>query len=525
MNPLLSSYLDSGSSVLQLHEPEIQSLTDALASLTGLTVYARSIAAVHGCIFFLGRRGGSKSLGVLASPTSTHKVAGDKRPVQLGSTEAILTLAPPSPPNAAALRQALPFLVPVPLGLRKSVGCGDRLGLATPGHVRAVRNSDMVPIFAQQSIRENARTGRTPQEVLDDALWGVFQEGWRDGFGADADHLKTTADIDVCAAAGYTFYTIDPGEYVDNAAHTSPVELLKQKVEALPWSGLESSWKAVEDQLGRRPVELGTFKLSISNEELLRAAAKYGRVVAHTAMMYRYLAKVMGSRPFEVEMSVDETDTVTSLPEHVYIAHELRRLGVQWVSLAPRYVGTFEKGVDYIGDLEEFERTFERHLAVSKTYGPYKLSLHSGSDKFSVYPVAASVAGELVHLKTAGTSYLEALRALAQLDPGLFREIASFAALRYPTDRASYHVSADVSKMPNPASLPDDGLPSLLDSFDSREILHVTFGSVLNHAPFREPFFAALRRDEEVYSGLLEEHFNRHLSPFRAIAGAGAVRR
>jgi hypothetical protein len=344
----------------------------------------------------------------------------------------------------------------------------------------------------------------------------VFQEGWREGFGADADHLKTTADVDVCAAAGYTFYTIDPGEYVDNAADNAPEDILKQKVDALPWRELESDWKALEDQLGRKPVNLGDFNLNIKREELLRAAAKYGRVVAHTVRMYRHLANLMGSRPFELEMSVDETDTVTSLPEHVYIAHELRRLGVRWVSLAPRYVGTFEKGVDYIGNLDEFERSFAQHLAVSRTFGPYKLSLHSGSDKFSVYPIAARVAGDLVHLKTAGTSYLEALRAIAQLNPGLFREIASFAAARYPTDRASYHVSAEVSKMPDPASVPDEQLTRLLDSFDSREILHVTFGSVLNHAPFRIPFFTVLRSDEEVYSTMLEKHFNRHLNPFRA---------
>ena len=162
--------------------------------------------------------------------------------MHLGASTALLTLAPTSASNAAALRQALPFLVPVPLGLRKSAGCGDRLGLATPGHIRAIRSSDMAPILAQQSIRENARTGRTPQEVMDDALWGVFQEGWREGFGADADHLKTTADINVCAAAGYTFYTIDPGEFVDNAADTASIEVLKQKVEALSWSDLESDW-------------------------------------------------------------------------------------------------------------------------------------------------------------------------------------------------------------------------------------------------------------------------------------------
>jgi hypothetical protein len=233
--------------------------------------------------------------------------------------------------------------------------------------------------------------------------------------------------------------------------------------------------------------------------------------------MYRHLAMVTKGRPFELEMSVDETDTVTSLPEHVYIAHELRRLGVRWVSLAPRYVGTFEKGVDFLGNLDEFERSFAQHLAVSKTFGPYKLSLHSGSDKFSVYPVAARVAGELVHLKTAGTSYLEALRAIASVNPGLFREIAQFAAERYPVDRASYHVSAEVSKMVDPVSIPDDQLATLLDRFDSREILHVTFGSVLNHPAFREPIFDTLRRDEEVYYAMLEKHFNRHFGPFRSL--------
>jgi hypothetical protein len=153
---------------------------------------------------------------------------------------------------------------------------------------------------------------------------------------------------------------------------------LKQKVEALSWSDLESDWTALEDKLGRKPVDLGKFNLTYQPRGTLRAAAKYGRVVAHTVKMYRHLAKTMGSRPFELEMSVDETDTITSLPEHVYIAHELRRLGVRWVSLAPRYVGTFEKGVDYIGNLDEFEQSFARHLAVSKTFGPYKLSLHSG---------------------------------------------------------------------------------------------------------------------------------------------------
>src|ERR671939_1951620 len=108
--------------------------------------------------------------------------------------------------------------------------------------------------------------------------------------------------------------------------------------------------------------------------------------------MYRHLEKVMGTRPFELEMSVDETETVTTLAEHVYIASELKRLGVRWVSLAPRYVGHFEKGVDYIGDLEALRADLAGHAAIARALGPYKLSLHSGSDKFSVYPIITEAA-------------------------------------------------------------------------------------------------------------------------------------
>jgi tagaturonate epimerase len=511
----LLDYIDSPGSAQALPEPQAGGWAAELGQLCGLEVYPRSLAAARHSVFFLGSREGKKWLGVLSPDGNLGpEFVGEATRVSVGSKPMTLLLGDTSAQNAAALRNIFSFLVPRPLGLKKSVGCGDRLGLATPGHVRAVRRSAMAPIFAQQSIRENARTGRSPQEVVDDAMWGVFQEGWREGFGADADHLKAPADIDLCAAAGYTFYTIDPGEYVDNSAQQDAPQVVTRKLEMLPWDELETSHNDLEKRLRSGPIDLGTFELVISREELLRAAAKYGRAVAHTVKMHRHLKRTMDGRPFELEMSVDETETVSSLAEHVYIACELRRLGVKCVSLAPRYVGEFEKGVDYRGDLNGFEQSLACHLAVSRTFGPYKLSLHSGSDKFSIYPIAARVAGELVHLKTAGTSYLEALRALADLNPQLFREIVPFAVARYPADRASYHVSADVARMPVVDSLRDQELKTLLDNFDAREVLHVTFGSVIQHERFRAPFFATLRANEETYYQVLENHFNRHLAPF-----------
>jgi hypothetical protein len=514
MDTTLLSFLKSSESSAPPAEKEAERLAAALSGLCGSLVYPRSMAHARGALFFLGRQGSHKSLGIISADlTVGGGFQGKSQTVNIDGHSVTSTLCETSAANAAALRAIFPFLAPQTLGLKKSAGCGDRLGLATPGHIRAIRRSSMAPILAQQSIRENTRTGRTPQQVMDEAMWGVFQEGWRDGFGADADHLKNTADIDSCAAAGFTFYTIDPSEHVDNEANTAPFDVLKAKIEAAPWAELETSWMDTQSRFFN-PIDLGDFNFKMDAGDLLRATAKYGRVVAHTVKMYRHLEAVMNGKPFELEMSVDESETVTTLAEHIYIANELKRLGVKWVSLAPRYVGDFEKGVDYIGDLNEFEKSFARHVAVAKTFGPYKLSLHSGSDKFSVYPIASRLAGELVHLKTAGTSYLEALRAIAQVDPKLFREIAAFARERYPIDRASYHVSAEVGKAPDAGRLSDDELTTLLDDFHAREILHVTFGSVLNHPDFREPFFAALRGDEEVYYQALESHFGKHFASF-----------
>jgi hypothetical protein len=238
--------------------------------------------------------------------------------------------------------------------------------------------------------------------------------------------------------------------------------------------------------------------------------------------MSRHLLKAAGARPVELEVSVDETDTPTSPAEHYWVASELRRLGVAWVSLAPRFVGRFEKGVDYIGDLAELETDVAAHAAIARHFGPYKLSLHSGSDKFSVYPVAARLANGLVHLKTAGTSYLEALRTLAALDPAMFRAIYAFARERYDSDKATYHVSAELAKAPAAGAdaVPESGLPGLLEHFHAREILHVTFGSVLKQTNpdgtfrFKDRLFSLLRSNPEAYADNLEKHFVKHLQPF-----------
>jgi len=413
--------------------------------------------------------------------------------------------------NAAILRDLFPWLNPVPLEpeaptatRRTSFGFGDRLGLATSGHIQALRaaspSSAIAPIFAQQSVRENTRTGRTPQQVMDDALWGVFQEGWRLPWGADADHLKQPGDLPPFIAAGYTFFTIDPGEYVDSAADRDSQEALQAKIAAQPWQEIlpreESSSPSNLAQ------EFQSFcaanNLECAGDELalatLRAQAKYGGAVIHIVHMFRAL-QILKPGLFDFEASVDETATPTSILEHYYIASQLKRFGVRFTSLAPRLPGQFNKGVDYIGDLAVLEAEIEKHVAVMRHVGGYKLSLHSRSDKFSVYPILARHAGSAVHVKTAGTSYLEALRVAAQLDPPFFRQLLELARQRYATDRQSYHVAAEQERLPAPAAIPDASLPGLLDDFHVRQALHVTFGSAL------------------AYDRVLVSHFKRHLAP------------
>ncbi len=126
----------------------------------------------------------------------------------------------------------------------------------------------------------------------------------------------------------------------------------------------------------------------------------------------------------------------------------------------------------------------------------------------------------VVHLKTAGTSYLEALRTAGALDPHLLRSIYVFARERYEIDRASYHVSAQLERAPEPSTVPDDALSSLLDQFDAREIFHVTFGSVLTTRKsdgsylFYDHLMGILRDHPEAYAATLRTHFVRHLQPF-----------
>jgi hypothetical protein len=408
------------------------------------------------------------------------------------------------------------------LGLQPSFGFGDRIGLATPGHVEAMKlaGGGLAPIFAQQSIREMTRTGRTPEQVIATAVDGMRSGGWSDASGADADHLKTTEDVDATAAAGFVFYTIDPSAFVDAHADDYDEKVLREQ-----FGKVRSNIDWSEDYVNRKVSLSGGRAFIIDEEASLRCAVKYGRAIEHAITLAKHIEGANGAagRFAEIELSIDETPQPTTLAEHYIIADQCRERGVKLVSLAPRFIGDFEKGVDYKGDTAALDRSLSDHAGLARELGPYKLSLHSGSDKLSLYPILARATNGCFHVKTAGTSYLEALRVAARHDESLFRQIVETARLHYDGDRATYHVSAEVSKLP----AADDCSSKVLEDvylgrwttvpagkgFTSpgRQVLHCTFGTILQHAQLGPRLKDLLREHADSYREVLINHFRRHL--------------
>lgn len=405
---------------------------------------------------------------------------------------------------------------PTILGLKKSFGFGDRLGLATPGHLSASSRYDFAPIFAQQSIREMERTLRSPTEVMDAARDALLQAGYTGVWGADGDHLKTEADIDATAAVGFCFFTLDPSEFVVNSADTMAQEELAAAIGSMVEDGiLPEDWTSL---YLNRSFDLDSGEvLTFSEETLSRAAVKYARSIHHCERLARHIEKTVAPDQSELEVSVDETDSPTSPLEHLFFALELKRRNIQVVSLAPRFVGDFEKGIDYIGDIGRFEKELERHVAIARYCGPYKISIHSGSDKFSIYPAIGRICGDLLHVKTAGTSYLEALRVVCRTDPVLFDAIAQYSRARFDEDKRTYHISTTNAQIDAVFARNGDREDTFLETIPGRQLLHVTFGSVLTQGsddsgrPFKDALLENLTREEDLYAEVLDHHLGRHL--------------
>lgn len=406
---------------------------------------------------------------------------------------------------AERLRTLFPFTAPRRvLGQPRTFGTGDRLGVAGTGILRAFAQYDALPVLAQQSIRELKQTGRSYAEVIDSATFAVFRENFQRGFGADGDHIKTMEEIDEALQSGCTMLTLDCSEHIRGEAAEMPIENVMAEF---------GNRKALEEEYLREHVLSDGTRICFTKGELARAELIYRDAIRFIEAIYhRYVCG--GAVDFEI--SIDETPTPTTPAQHFFVANELEKLGVPFLTLAPRFCGEFQKGIEYIGNLMQFEREFRLHASIADHFG-YKLSIHSGSDKFSVYPAVGKYSGGRFHVKVSGTNWLEAMRLVAEKAPELYREIHAFALGVFAEAKQFYHVSAEPERIPSLEFLPDEQLPDLLEQSDARQLIHICYGYILQARKpdgttrFQQAILKTLRDNEQAYAALLEAHIGKHL--------------
>ncbi len=401
---------------------------------------------------------------------------------------------------------------PTTIGLAPSFGFGDRLGLATLGHLDALRSygNPLQPIFAQQSIREMERTRRKPTEVIQDSTRSLELGRYFDAWGADANHLKTQEDVNITASAGFIYFTIDPTDHLVLDADSCEASVLEDRFREIR---RDVNWS--EQYIGRRIEPAPGVSIHFTKELVHRIAVKFGRAIAHAIKLAAHIDRVMSKRgqDYEIELCICDTPTPTTCAEHLVIAEQCLRTDMKMVSFAPKFAGDFIRGIDYKGDAEKLDQSFQQHAGISRSLGPYKLSLHAGSDKFSIYDSFVKATEGKFHIKTAGTSYLESLRVAAKHERKLFRRIIDFSRQQFETDRATYHITAELDQVPTPAAVGDDSLLEkiYLNEDAGRQILHVTYGSVLTDNTLGPVLRDVLVANPETHREMLKHHFDKHL--------------
>ena len=476
------------------------------------SVYPASFHVVENCGVFLARVRGAKKLIAVAQADSVlfTAIEAEQTTTVAGKTVKIALL---SSKNAELLRKHLPFMKPVAFGRNSfSLGLGDRLGLASPGHLRCLAGSGIRPVLAQQSIRELTLTERTYGDVLDAASWAVLQEGFHDGFGADGDHLKRSEDIKMALDLGFSMITLDCSEKIDGSvANLSEAERC-ERYQSLP----EDFRTKMEAAYLDKTISVGSSSVHFSSDALQEILLTYGETLAFIAEIDAKFIKPH-HQPVDFELSIDETATPTTPAAHYFMASEMEKAGIVLCSLAPRFCGEFQKAIDYIGDLASFEAEFAIHAAIADHFG-YRLSVHSGSDKFSVFPIVGQYTKGRVHVKTAGTNWLEALRVICRKEPDFFRELCRFALARFDDATKFYHVTTDLTKVPDVKSLADNELERMLNEPDARQLLHITYGYILTDKDaagkrlYRDRLYQLWNRYEEEYAKVLITHIGKHVS-------------
>ncbi|HTW81870.1 MAG TPA: tagaturonate epimerase family protein [Terracidiphilus sp.] len=294
---------------------------------------------------------------------------------------------------------------------RYSIGTGDRFAHQAKAQLRACMLALQAGIEIQpawnKSNREHTIIGSEPGSVRQAADAAVGELGWKHSYFVDADHIGArTVDrfLEAC-----DFYTIDVADFIGQQAELAEIDAFASAHKSL---------------LGPIRLEGVEDSFTITEDDLRLTATKFLTAVKTAGVVYRQIEAAKGKGNFVAEVSMDETDRAQSPVELLIILAAIAGEGIPIQTIAPKFSGQFNKGVDYVGDLEQFEREFVLDVAAI-TYavshfglpGNLKLSVHSGSDKFSIYPAIHSTMKRFnagVHLKTAGTTWLEELLGLAE---------------------------------------------------------------------------------------------------------------
>ncbi len=350
-----------------------------------------------------------------------------------------------------------------------SMGIGDRFGRQGKAQLSALQmgwdnGMQVVPVW-NKSHREHSIIQTAPGDVRAEADSAVKGLGWDRPYHVDADHIGL-ANVDLFIEAS-DFFTLDVADFTGEAADAADIDAFVEKH---------------ADLVGTLEIPGIAKPLEVTKDQAHAIASKYLLAVQEAAKIYRHVESVKGADNFITEVSMDETDDPQTPVEMLFILAAIADNDIPAQTIAPKFTGRFNKGVDYVGDVDQFTREFEEDLAVIdyavKKFGlpeNLKLSVHSGSDKFSIYgPIKSALAktGAGLHLKTAGTTWLEEIIGLAEgSDDGLAlaREIYREALGRYDELCGPYATVIDIDK----SNLPD---PDEVDGWDGEH-----FGRVLRH--------------------------------------------
>ncbi len=407
---------------------------------------------------------------------------------------------------------------------RFSLGIGDRFGREGAAQLRALqaagrRGVAVTPVW-NKSNREHAIIGSTPADTRRAADAAAAAAGWTGAYFVDADHVgPATVDRFI---APCDFFTIDVADAIGRPAGPDATAAFLRAM-----SRFEGSLR-IPGLPGR---------LTVTEESLRAVAAGYLSAIEEAALVYRRVEAAKGPGAFLVEISMDETAAPQAPAELLFILGAAARAGIPVRTIAPKFSGAFLKGVDYVGDSAAFAREFEADLAVvefAKTaFGlpaTLKISVHSGSDKFSLYPAmraALDARGAGVHLKTAGTTWLEEAIGLAAAGgDGLafMKDLYAAALARFDELAAPYRAVIDIDREALPddrrvgAWPPDEFAAALRHDpadprFDRnlRQLVHIAFRIAAEAGPAFDALLTRCR--ETIEAGVTENLLRRHVEP------------